>query len=73
MKFKKKLLLISILILVSHSQVHSQNIEMMIPKKENYGIDQKHKIIVWNFKIPDVPDSNSNMLNINFEGGRNGF
>ncbi|WP_298318533.1 CotH kinase family protein [uncultured Aquimarina sp.] len=68
MKFKKKLLLISILILVSHSQVHSQNIEMMIPKKENYGIDQKHKIIVWNFKIPDVPNSNSNMLNINFEG-----
>ncbi|MBQ4820572.1 CotH kinase family protein [Aquimarina sp. MMG016] len=69
MKFKKEVLFLYGLTLCCCTQLLSQDIEMLTPKKERYGIDQTHKIIVWNFRILDTWNSNSNMLNINFEGG----
>lgn len=47
------------------SQSQSQTITIT-PKEEFYGIDQEHKIIVWNFKIEDSIKSNSGTLKITF-------
>ncbi|WP_299257767.1 CotH kinase family protein [uncultured Aquimarina sp.] len=66
MKFKKNVLFIYLLIFLCHSQMYSQDIETIIPKKESYGIDQKHNIIVWNFKIPASPNHNDR-LKITFD------
>ncbi len=66
MKFEKYVLLVYTLTLLCHSQLQSQDIEKITPKTERYDIDQKHKIIVWNYEIPDASNSTSNVLNIIF-------
>ncbi len=68
MKLKKHVVPLCLLMFLFHFHVKSQNIKELSPKEEHYGIDEEHKIIVWNFRLPDSLTSNTDILQITFGG-----
>ncbi|KZS38899.1 hypothetical protein AWE51_15065 [Aquimarina aggregata] len=66
MKLSTHILFVYIFTFLCYTQIQSQNIGEIIPKEESYGIDKKHKIIVWNFKLPDSLKSNTDTFKITF-------
>lgn len=67
MKMKKQVLISMFMILLVSVQICAQEYKEIIPKKESYGIDKEHKIIVWNFKISDSLKSINTPLKIIFD------
>ncbi|WP_226294290.1 CotH kinase family protein [Aquimarina algicola] len=43
----------SFLLFICFSFVFGQEVTQVIARKESFGIDQKNKIIIWNFKVTD--------------------